>query len=152
MPPSDIFGKFNHSDCPTYTCAVTVRVNTKGKTGIRFKFERNPLCPITNGEMTLCYGAAFVFGKGGKGLARPTHWTSTAVVRLDRIRWWVATAVLIRIGGGAWAGYTVSYRYSYYIDRSRMSTLFRVAGSSSTYSTDFKIQFPLVRPQLRRNS
>eukprot|EP01049_Picozoa_sp_SAG25_P005361 SAG25_NODE_365_length_9126_cov_7.904952_3_plen_254_part_00 len=61
--PSDIFGKFNHSDCPTYTCVVTVRVNTQGKTEIRFKFQRNPLCAITNGEVTICYGAAYVFDR-----------------------------------------------------------------------------------------
>eukprot|EP01047_Picozoa_sp_COSAG01_P038169 COSAG01_NODE_3081_length_6620_cov_26.409230_7_plen_178_part_00 len=61
--PSDIFGKFNSADCPTYVCAVTVRVNPKGKTEIRFKFTRNPLCPITNGEVTICYGAAYVFDK-----------------------------------------------------------------------------------------
>ena len=38
--PSDIFGKFNSADCPTYVCVVTVRVNPKGKTEIRFKFTK----------------------------------------------------------------------------------------------------------------
>ena len=60
--PSDVFGKMNHAECPTHICTITVRVNSKGKTEVRFKFERNPLCPITNGEITLNYGKAYRFG------------------------------------------------------------------------------------------